>query len=367
MEDLNVDSQQANESLAGNDNYPQEIPDNRYQNSFQDIESELEALYHGVGMRDISHSGIIELRGNDVLDFLHRISTNSVKNLSKGEIVKTLFCTEKGRIIDTATVVNLDDYQLVICSQEHHEKIMIWLNKYVIADDVKINNVNGKYTLLEILGPQVDSFMILINGSVVNNIPVNSVKVLDTDGIIFFLVKQLDHNGDLMYWILADPNYAQKLIRYMIENKGAFNLQLIGEKAYEHYRVEQGIPVAPSEINDIHNPHEVGLMNLVNNFKGCYIGQEVILRLNTYDKVQKQLCGFIFSEAIEEHEKFVLFDEANVEAGNITSSIYSYKFKKHIGLGFVRRNWFEDGKVLTAKSGDNISVKVTVKKLPFKK
>ncbi len=367
MEEVNFESPKPEQSSADSNNYQQEIPTTNSDNSLSEIERELEALNFGVGMRDISHFGVIELRGNDVLDFLHRISTNSLKNLSKGEIGKTIFCTEKGRIIDTAMVINLEDYQLVVCSQEHHEKMLIWLNKYVIADDVRINNVNGKYTLLEVLGPQADSFMILINGSVVNNIPINTVKVLDTDGIIFFLIKHLDHNGNLVYWVLADPIYAQKLIRYMIENKGAFDLQLIGEKAYEHYRVEQGIPVAPFEINDIHNPHEVGLMNLVNNSKGCYIGQEVILRLNTYDKVQKQLCGFIFSEPIEEHEKFVLFDEANVEVGNITSSIYSYKFKKHLGLGFVKRNWFEDGKVLTAKSGDKFSVKVTVKKLPFKK
>lgn len=336
-------------------------------NSISVIESEMNSLYTGVGMRDISSLCVIELKGNDVLDFLHRISTNSVKNMVKEEVAKTIFTTEKGRIIDTATIINLDENQLLVCSQEHQEKMMMWLHKYVISDDVKINNINGKYTLLEVLGPQTDSFMTLISGSIVNNINPNTIKIINTDGIIFFLMKHFDHNGQLIYWILADPVYAQKLIRYMIENKDPFNFNLIGEEAYSHYRIENGIPIAPNEINDLHNPHEVGLMNLVNTTKGCYIGQEVIARLDTYDKVQKSLCGFTFSETINDYEKLVLFDESNVEAGNITSTVYSFKFKKHIGIGFVKCKYFEEGTVLTAKNADRNPIKVTVKKLPFKK
>ena len=331
------------------------------------VESELNTLYTGVGMRDLSSLGLIELRGNDALDFLHRISTNSIKNIVKGEIAKTIFTTEKGKIIDTAIVINLDEYQLLVCSREHQEKMMIWLQKYVISDDVKLNNINGKYTLLEILGPQADSFMTLISGNIVNNIQLNTIKIINTEGIIFFLMKHHDHNGQLNYWILADPIYAQKLIRYIVENRGPFDFNLIGEETYNYYRVENGIPIAPSEINDLYTPHDVGLMNFVNTTKGCYIGQEVIARLDTYDKVQKSLCGFTFSEKIDDYEKFALFDESNIEAGNITSTIYSYKFKKSLGLGFVKRKYCEEGTILTAKNSDRNPIRVTVKKLPFKK
>lgn len=367
MEEINTTSSQFSEFTDQADNSSKENLSTVGLNSISVIESELDSLYTGVGLRDISYSCAMELRGSDVLDFLHRISTNSVKNLAKEEVAKTIFTTEKGRIIDTAVIINLDEYQLLVCSQDHQEKMMIWLNKYVISDDVKINNINGKYTLLEVLGPQADSFMTLISGNIVNNINPNTIKIINTEGIIFFLMKHFDHNGQLIYWILADPVYAQKLIRYMVENKGPFNFNLIGEEAYSHYRIENGIPTAPNEINDLYNPHEVGLMNLVNTTKGCYIGQEVIARLDTYDKVQKSLCGFMFSESINDYEKFVLFDESNVEAGNITSTVYSYKFKKHIGIGFVKRKYFDEGVVLTAKNADRNSIKVTVKKLPFKK
>jgi folate-binding protein YgfZ len=367
MEDTNTMSPQFQDFTDQADNSTQENLKVVGLNNISVLESELNSLHNGVGMRDISSSGIIEMKGNDVLDFLHRISTNSVKNTVKGEVTKTIFTTEKGRIIDIATIINLDDYQLLVCSLEHQEKMMIWLQKYIISDDVKLNNINGKFTLLEILGPQADSFMTIINGNIVNNIQPNTIKIINTDGIIFFLMKHFDHNGQLIYWVLADPVYAQKLIRYMVENKGPFDLNLIGDEAYIQYRIENGIPIAPNEINDLFNPHEVGLMPLVNTSKGCYIGQEVIARLDTYDKVQKHLCGFTFSDRIEDGDKFTVFDHSHVEAGNITSTVYSNRCKKHIGIGFVKKIFFEDGKELNAKNGNGNTINVTVKKLPFKK
>jgi glycine cleavage system aminomethyltransferase T len=108
-------------------------------------------------------------------------------------------------------------------------------------------------------------------------------------------------------------------------------------------------------------------MSIVDSKKGCYIGQEVIARLETYDKVQRQFCGFIFSSPIEDFIKYNLYDDSNEDAGIITSSVYSYKFKKHLGIGFVKRKYFEDGITLSAKNGGQNPIQVSVKKLPFKK
>ena len=114
---------------------------------YSSVEDELKSLSDGVGLRNVSHIGMIELRGKDVLDFLHRISTNSVKELGKEQITKTIFTTEKGRIIDLTTLLNFEDYQILFTSREHQPKVIRWLEKYIITDDVKVSDINGKYTL----------------------------------------------------------------------------------------------------------------------------------------------------------------------------------------------------------------------------
>ena len=64
----------------------------------------------------------------------------------------------------------------------------------------------------------------------------------------------------------------------MNSNKGPFDFSLVGELAYNTYRIEQGIPLAPNELNDNYNPHEASLIKYVDFNKGCYIGQEVTAR-----------------------------------------------------------------------------------------
>ena len=115
------------------------------------IDDEIRSLYEGVGLRNISHYGIIELRGNDVIDFLHRITTNSLNDLAKEFIKSTIFTNERGRIIDSGTLMNFESHQLVVCSSEQKDKVISWINKYVITDDVTAVDSKNKYNLLELL------------------------------------------------------------------------------------------------------------------------------------------------------------------------------------------------------------------------
>jgi folate-binding protein YgfZ len=330
-------------------------------------ENENESLYSGVGLRNISHYGIIELKGKDVLGFLHRITTNSVQNLPKAHTTTTMFTTDKGRIIGIGKLINFEDYQIMICGRANKARIMSWIRKYVITDDVQVRDANGKYNMLELLGPQADSFIRLICGNVVNEIEQNTFKIIHTDNILFFLIKRAVERGNSKFWLLADLENCKRLIETMISYNGPFDFNMIGEDAFDSYRIEQGYPVAPNELNDKYNPHEANLMKFVDVSKGCYIGQEVIERLSTYDKVQKHLCGVEFDGELFGEQQFDLFDNEGAEAGEVTSTVHSIKLNKPIGLAYIRKNFFKSGTILTAKSSDNRTVSVTVKDLPFVK
>lgn len=334
---------------------------------FESVESEMNSIFSGVGLREITNSAVIELKGNDVLDFLHRISTNSLKDLPKENFKRTVFTNEKGRIIDLATVVNFGDHQLLISSESHKDKLMRWIEKYVIIDDVQITDINGKYILLELLGPQADSFITLVCGGVVNEIKPGMFKAVRSEGIIFFLAKLIDATGHMKYYILSDSINAIELIKYMQENKGPFDFNFIGEEAYSAYRISFGIPFAPNELNDLFNPHEAKLLDCVSFTKGCYIGQEVIARLDTYDKVQKYLCGITFKDAVDNGEQFVLFHNDDVEVGMVTSSIYSVRCKRHIGLAYIRKTYADEGTELVAKNNNGKTTTVVVENIPIKK
>ncbi len=330
-------------------------------------EKEIESLYSGVGLRNISHFGIIELKGKDVLEFLHRISTNSLDNLPKAHTRKTLFTSDKGRIVGVGNLINFEDYQLMICSRVHKARITSWIRKYIIGDDIQVNDANDKYNLLELLGPQADSFIRIICGNVVNEIEQNTFKIIHTENILFFLIKTADERGHSKFWLLADLENSKRLIDTMLSYDGPFDFNLVGEEAYNSYRIEQGYPVAPNELNDDYNPHEADLMQFVDTSKGCYIGQEVIERLQTYDKVQKHLTGVEFKEELFGEERFLLFDKDGTEVGAVTSVVKSIKLDVPIGLAYIRKEFARGGVNLTAKNNNGRNITVTVKELPIVK
>jgi tRNA-modifying protein YgfZ len=331
---------------------------------FSTPEEEISALYDGVGLIDHSSKGILELRGNDVLDFLHRITTNSLKDMAKEEFRSTIFTTEKGRIIDTASIFNFETHQLLICSSVHKQKVMRWIDKYTISDDVKLLNGNNSYVILELLGPQAESFAMMLCGKAVNEIKNNFFKVISAEGAMFFIGRKETENR-AGFWIIADIENGKTLVNFLIHNMGAFDFRLIGSEAYNSYRIEQGIPSAPEEINDNYNPHELGLMHVVDSKKGCYIGQEVIARLETYDKVKKLLTGLVFPEAPKSN--LTIIDESNLPSGEVTSAAYSLKCKKHIGLAFIKKALVKQNETVTVKDEEGNLITAEIKIPPFKK
>ena len=334
--------------------------------SYVSLDEEVYSLNNGVALKYMNTSSIIELKGTDSLDFLHRISTNSMKNLNKEEVKKTIFTSEKGRIIGVSTVMNFESYILLITGIHSKQKTMSWINKYIIGDDVKLSEASHRFNLFEIVGPQSESFLSLFVGDALNNVPGNSFRVVSADGLLFFLARLIDENGLQKFWILAEQENGKKLVSTMIENKGPFDFNLVGEDAYSVYKIENGIPSDPNELNDLYNPHEAKIINLVDFKKGCYIGQEVIARLDTYDKVQKQLVGVCFPESIETNEKFTLLDEETNEVGAVTSIAYSPIRKKNIALGYLKKSLALQGNKVTAKNGTK-SMEVIIHELPFKK
>jgi folate-binding protein YgfZ len=334
-------------------------------NIFDSSHDEYKTLYAGVALRDISHYGLIELQGKEILDFLHRVSTNSLKDLQLNTTEFTLFTNEKGRIIERSTVLNFGDSILLVSSDYYKNKLFSWINKYIIMEDVKIYDVSGKYSIYELLGPQVESFATLIFDSDINGLENNHFKNYKVNNEDYFVLKYTKFDVS-KYWIICKPLQGNELVRYMMEHKSVFDFKLVGEEAYEKFRIEKGIPTAPDEISDLYNPYEAGLIDEVSFTKGCYIGQEVIARLDTYDKVQKNLCGVIFNTDDKLSGKLFVH-EGNREVGNITSITFSPSLKTNIALAYIKRESSESGKEVVVKSEEGFEYPVSISGLPIKK
>ncbi len=333
---------------------------------FTSVSDEYNALKNGAGIRFIPNSTIIQIAGKEALDFLHRISTNTLKDLNPFEKKNTLFLNEKGRLIDKTILLNLESFFFLIGSPDSDGKLFNWINKYIIMEDITVKDATGEYLLIELIGPQSESYLTLLIGDEIKNLNDKNILFTNADSFSFYLFKNPDVIGIKNYKLLVDKNKSVEFVEYMLQNKSVFDVNLIGEDAYNNFRIENGIVSSPNEINDNYNPHETNLIGDVSFTKGCYIGQEVIARLDTYDKVQRKMLGIIFPEKIELNGTSKLFDEEENDAGEITSAVYSEALKKQIAVGFIRKKILNENKQIYFEAKGK-KIPVIICELPFKR
>ena len=121
-----------------------------------------------------------------------------------------------------------------------------------------------------------------------------------------------------------------------------------GEEAWEALRVASGAPAFGPEMGEPYNPLEVGLIGAIDFTKGCYIGQEVIARLDSYERVQRYLSVLSFSDGCQAEAGTPLYIDGR-QAGTVTS-VYRTPGGELRGLGFVRTASAAPGQVLEVAS-----------------
>src|SRR5690606_28173583 len=97
----------------------------------------------------------------------------------------------------------------------------------------------------------------------------------------------------------------------------------------------QGIPVWGAELDENTIPVEARLeSDAIDYHKGCYIGQEIISRIKSVGRVNRNLTGFISSEMLPVGRRFIVDGR---DVGGITSSAWSFALEKGVALGYLKR------------------------------
>ena len=342
------------------------FPDSEWGNNgsvkiYSSVQDEYNSLKKGVGVRNISHNTQLKITGEETLDFLHRISTNNLKKLDLYTHRNTLFITAKGRMIDRATLFRFGEFYFLLGNPDSDEKLKSWIEKYIIMEDIHVDNISGYYTIFELLGPQTKSFMTMLCGEKVEQLDGSRVMMGDTEKIKTYVTKTKDIKGIEKYWVITESENTAELIRYINNNKSVFNLNFVGDNAYELFRIEKKLPDFPDEINDNYNPLELGLKSEIDFTKGCYIGQEVIARLDTYEKVQREIVIITLQTDKKIETPAAIASDNEPEVGQITTLTDSLEPGIKLGLALVKKKFMEtkDDFFVLAEDSDKIKITFT--------
>lgn len=285
---------------------------------------------------DLSPRAKLRVTGADRVRFLNGQITNDIRKATETNAVEACVLNAKGKI-DAHLFVNQDGESFLVDANPALQSILQpRLERYVIADDVVIEDVTAQFSIVHLVGgdaPKIDG----------------SAKIISVDR---FGVAGLD------VWCSA----AQ---RDQLAAAAGRDFKFCDENCTEQLRIEQGIPRWGHELTPEIIPVEANLeQRCIDYEKGCYIGQETISRMKMSGQRNKQLCGLIsLSGAALAPESRLFGGLESKEAGWITSAA-EIKGRK-IALGYVKRGFNSVGTKLQARAGVE-HVPVQVVELPFR-
>jgi folate-binding protein YgfZ len=307
------------------------------------VDAEFDAATGRFALADSSMLGKLDVSGNDALDLLHRISTNSLTRLPQGRLAPTVFLTEKGRIIDRVTVMRRENGLLLFTSPGMQSRIADWIARFTITEQVQVNDITDDLSVFSLMSVKGLSGLVDISFP-----PVWNSAAVRLDGIECFSAHVQLRNVDCL-WLMSRPEESGRTWSSLGDLARRCGGRIAGSGAVEAFRITQGIPAGGKELSDSLHPLEVNLRNDIDFTKGCYIGQEVVARMETYQKVRRRLAGLILEQGEGTHA-CPLF-AAGKEIGLITSRSPVEVHGKVPGLAVVRTD-VQDGQRVEFRSGE---------------
>jgi len=239
----------------------------------------------------------LSLKGKDTRRFLNGLTTSNI-NLGN-EVVKTCWLTPKGALRALLEIYFYEDNIIVIALQGKLFEIKQFFEDMIFpSDDILISKT--------------------------------------------FLNFRLQKVSNFVSWREGFPKLIKKNNIEEFLNKN--NFMVLDQISLKEWKISQAFPVLNNEIEGTHNPLELGLLDLVDFNKGCYLGQETMARLRKLSSLKQEIRiwnGYISEERpICKNKKIYLNKSKDTIVGYITSFTFLKNLKVK-GLAMIKNKYLD--------------------------
>lgn len=331
---------------------------------YGDPQSEYQVVRQGVGLSDLSHRGWVRMTGADRQRFLHAMVSNDTASLAPGQGCYTTFLTNKGRMVADFVVYAETDAYLFEMQPQIVQPFIDALQWFVISEDVTLQDERGRWGCLALQGPRAAELLAQVLAQDVAELPMYAHAGYQVSGHDVRLLRR-SHTDELGYQLLTPLEALPAVWQAIWLHRTTCGAQPVGLAALEVLRIEAGIPIYGIDMTDDTMPVEANLADAVSYSKGCYIGQEVIARIDARGHVNRKLLGLLLDgETLPASGAKIVSPQRAV--GWVTSATYSPAQRQNIALGYLRREVWEAGTELQVQSNGAL-VRALVSDLPFRK
>jgi len=306
----------------------------------------------GAGLIDLSSMrGRIRVSGAEATMFLNGLVTNDVKGLAENRWMPAVFPTVQGRLIGSVRVIRGNDPSFLIDTETaSHDAVLKTVSRFTLAGDFKVTDVTGEIASLTVQGQSAIEILDKVFELRVSDLPENGVVQTTWQNVPVTIIRAT-HTGEAGFDLFIDSSRKAEL-QQALETAGA---QPIGEDTFEILRVEAGIARFGLDMDERSVVPETNLDDAISYTKGCYVGQEIIVRIKHRGHVAKKLTGLRFETDQQVEPGAIIRSEDNQEIGRVTSAVISPR-RGSIGLGYVRYEYLAEGTRVVVGDGINAIV-----------
>ncbi|MEX2217923.1 MAG: glycine cleavage T C-terminal barrel domain-containing protein [Phycisphaerales bacterium] len=279
--------------------------------TFGELELEYAALRKSCVLLDQPHRGVLGVTGRDRLEFLNRMVTQELKGLEPFQSRRSFWLNRKGRIEADLRIVELGERMLVDLDVHAAERTLKSLEAFVIAEDVRLEDATERLHRFALHGPGAAALLARLSRPVAGP-PLGDLGegracvislaghevVVDSDAAAGEIGLELTLAVEA-----AAPVYEQLLEAGHTHNGdggpgAAPTLRPAGWHAFNIARIEAGRPLFNLDFGPDSLPHETGVLRERVSFtKGCYLGQEVVARMDSRGHSKRTLVALRFDQS----------------------------------------------------------------------
>lgn len=308
--------------------------------SYGEVPAEYRAGCESAALFDRSDRGSIDVIGGEAASFLHRLLANSVRTLKPGEGNRNLLLSSRGKVLALFELELSVDRVRLSTHPGQARGLLGALDTYLFAEKIKLVDRSEESAPLELAGPKAREIAERLLG---RSLPDAEHAWIEHDFHGATLrASPMIVAGSPGVRLDAGPAAAEKLWDALI----ALGATPAGIAAQDCLRAEACWAEPGADIDENVYPQEARLERAFSLSKGCYIGQEVVAKIDTYGGLNKRLCVLRVehSDPVARGTPLVRVEEGERrELGLVTSWAYSFAHDTGLVLAYVKRRHQEPG------------------------
>jgi folate-binding protein YgfZ len=300
---------------------------------------------------DKNYRAFFNFTGPDRTRYLNAVLTNNIRDLQPGQGNTSLLLNPQGHILAELDTYAMADSLLVVTHAMIRERTTATLEKFIIMDDVTMEDVTDQLGTISVEGPATAQIVANLGAPLLEALSELGHVETHVSGIACRVVRRSPGRVPGAEFI-ARREDLPKLWQALVEAARARGGGPIGYEALNSLRLEEGIPWFGYDFDDTVIPHEAGVeQSHISYTKGCYTGQEIVERVRSRGHVNRRRVGVAFTgDGIPAAKTPLLAGGA--EVGSVTRAGFSCALGRPIGMAYVRREHNLSGSRLTWSGGD---------------